>query len=105
MLFFLRAYPKADASQTPSVKYWEDVVKEWEIVIDYKERGTLLGAFCFADRKGAFSIWDVGSKEDLNKIVTELPLYPFADWEIIPLWTAEEALEKAKQALESVSRR
>lgn len=102
MLFFLRASPKRDTSQPPTVEYLEEVVKEWETIIDYKEQGKVLGVFCFADGKGAFSIWDVDSKEELDKIVTKLPMYPFAEWEISPLWTAEETLEKARQALESV---
>jgi len=102
VLFFLRASPKGNISQPPSVEYLEEVVKEWETVIDYKEQGKVLGAFCFADGKGAFSIWDVDSKEELDKIVTKLPMYPFAEWEINPLWTAEETLEKAKQALGSL---
>ena len=102
MLFFLRALPKRDTSQPPSVEYLEQVVKEWETVIGYKEEGKVLEVFCFANGKGAFSIWDVASKERLNKIVIGLPMYPFADWEITPLWTAEETLEKAKQALRSV---
>lgn len=102
MLFFLRASPKRDTSQPPSMEYLEQVVKEWETVIDYKKEGKVLEVFCFANGKGAFSIWDVDSKEKLDKIVIGLPMYPFADWEIIPLWTAEETLEKAKQALGSV---
>jgi muconolactone delta-isomerase len=93
VLFFLRASPKRDTSQPPTVEYLEQVVKEWETIIDYRDQGKLLGAF---------SIWDGDSKEELDKIVTTLPMYPFAEWEINPLWTAEETLEKAKQALESV---
>ena len=57
--------------------------------------------FCFANGTGAFSIWDVASKEELDEIVIGLPMYPFVDWEITQLWTAEETLEKAKQALRS----
>jgi muconolactone delta-isomerase len=102
MLFFLRALPKRDSSQSPSMEYLEQVVKEWEAVIDFREEGKVLEAFCFANGKGAFSVWDVASREKLDKIVSGLPMYPFADWEIIPLWTAEETLEKAKQALGSV---
>jgi len=93
MLFFLRASPKRDTSQPPSVEYLEQVVKEWETVIDYREQGKILGAF---------SIWDVDSKEELDKIATKLPMHPFVEWEISPLWTAEEILEKARQALESL---
>ena len=99
MLFFLRSYPKRDTSQRPTVEYLEKVIKEWETVIDYKVKGKVLGVFCFSDGNGAFSIWSVESKEELNQIVTKLPMYPFAEWEIIPLWTAEETLEKAKKAL------
>ena len=70
MLYFLRALPKKDLSQPPSADYLEQVVKEWETVIDYKEEGNVLEAFCFANGKGAFSIWDVASKEKLGKILT-----------------------------------
>jgi len=100
MLFYLRSSPKSDTSQSPSVEYLEQVVKEWETVIDYKEDGKVLEVFCFANGKGAISIWDVASEEKLDNIVIGLPMYPFADWEIIPLWTAEETLKKAKHALE-----
>ena len=102
MLFFLRASPKRDTWQPSSMEYLEQVVKEWETVIEFKEKGMVLGVICFANGKGAFSIWDVASKEKLDKIIGGLPMYPFADWEIIPLWGAEETLEKAKKALESV---
>ena len=102
MLFFLRASPKKDTSQPPSVAYLEQVVKEWEIVIDYRDQGKVLEVFCFADGRGAFSIWDVDTREELEGIIAGLPMNPFADWEIIPLWTAEEILEKAKQTLVSV---
>jgi len=83
------------------VEYLEQVVKEWETVIAYREEGKVLDVFCFTNGKGAFSIWDLDSKERLDKIVIGLPMYPFADWEISQLWTAEETLEKAKQALRS----
>ena len=102
MLFFLRSIPKGDTAQPPSVAYLEEVVKEWETVLNYKERGKVLDVFCFADGRGAFTVWDVDSREELDRIITKLPMYPFADWEIIPLWTAEETMEKAKQALESL---
>jgi len=102
MLLFLRATPKSEASQSPSVKFLEQVVKEWETVIDYKKQGKVLEVFRFADGSGAFSIWDVVSVEELENIVTGLPMYPFAAWEIIPLLTAEETLTTAKQALESL---
>jgi muconolactone delta-isomerase len=102
MLFFLKASPKKDTQQPLSVEYLEQVVKEWEIVLGYKEEGKVLEVFRFADGTGAFSIWDVDSKDELQKIVFELPMYPFADWDIISLFTAEETLDKAKQALDSM---
>jgi muconolactone delta-isomerase len=102
MLFLLRASPKSDTSQSPAAGYLEQVVKEWETIIDYKKDGKVLDVFCFANGKGAISIWDVASKEKLDKIVAELPMYPFADWEITPLWTAQETLTKAKHALKLV---
>ena len=100
MLFFLRSVPKADASQPPTANYLEKVVKEWETVIDFKKQGKILEVFCFANGKGAFSVWEVDSEEELANTIAGLPMHPFADWEIIPLWTAKETLTKVKQALE-----
>ena len=102
MLFFVMAVPKRDTSQPLSLEYLEEVVKEWETVADFRKKGKALEAFCFANGKGAFSIWDVASEEELNTIVSGLPMYPFSDWEITPFWTAEEALERAKQAIKSM---
>jgi len=99
MLFFLRASPKSDTPQPASIEYLKQVVKEWETVIEYKKKGKVLEVFCLANGKGAFSIWDVASEEQLQKIVIGLPMYPFANWEIIPLWTAEETLKKAEDAI------
>ena len=102
MLFLLKSTPKKSNPQPPSAEYLEAVVKEWETVIDYKKEGKVIEVFCYADRAGAFSIWEVETRDELDKTVSRLPFYPFAEFEIIQLITAEEILVKAKNALDSL---
>ncbi|MBA7491093.1 hypothetical protein ES702_01638 [subsurface metagenome] len=101
MLFFVKAETKG-AFPLPPEETLELVVKEWETVISYKQQGKILAGGALAGRKGGCGIFDVDSSEELNTLVSQLPCFPFSEWEIIPLNTTEYALESAKQALASV---
>ena len=101
MLFFVKAEIKG-AFPLPPEETLELAVKEWETVISYKQQGKILAGGALAGRKGGCGIVDVDSSEELDTLVSQLPMFPFCEWEIIPLNTPEYALESAKQALASV---
>ena len=46
-----------------------------------------------AGRKGSYAIFDVDSIEEIQRLVTQLPMYPFIEVELIPLITYEHTLE------------
>ena len=73
-------------------------VQEWEMALKFKKEGKIIAGGALAGRKGGCGIWDVESVEELNSLVSQLPLYMFLDIEIIPLTSAEFALESVKQA-------
>ena len=96
MYFYVKGGPKKDAPPPPpDIK--ERVVKEWEHVIAQRKEGKIVDAYGYADRKGGFIVYKVESREELEKLLNELPMAPFSEWEIIELVTLEEALERTKQ--------
>ena len=101
MSFFVKAETKG-AFPLPPEETLELVVKEWETVISYRQQGKVLAGGALAGRKGGCGIFDVDSPEELHTLVSQLPMFPFVEWEVIPLNTPEYALEGAKQALAAV---
>ena len=101
MLFFVKGELKG-AFPLPPEQFLELAVKEWETSMSYREQGKILAAGALAGRKGGCGIWDVDSTEELDTLVSQLPLFPFIEWEIIPLTAPEHAIELVKQALASL---
>ena len=101
MLFFVKAEMKA-LTPLPFEQVLELAVKEWETVISYREQGKSLAGGALAGGKGGCGILNVDSPEELHTLVSQLPMFPFCEWEIIPLIPAEVALEGNKQALASM---
>jgi muconolactone delta-isomerase len=99
MLFFVKGGPKDKEAPPPfpQDQWFEYVVKEWETVIDYKQQGKILEAYGYGEQPGGFIIYDVGSRDELENLLARLPLHQFTKFEIMPLITAEQALERSKQ--------
>ncbi len=98
MLFLFKAETKG-AFPLPIEEWMKLVVKHVETLVSYKQQGKILAGGPSADAKGAYFILDVGSIEELQGLVTQLPLFPFSDSELIPLVSLERAMESAKQAV------
>jgi len=101
MLFLLKSELKG-AFPLPLGQWMELVVKNTETLISYKQQGKILAGGPASNAKGGYFILDVDSNEELQGLVSRLPLFPFSDSEVIPLVTLEQALEPAKQALAQV---
>ncbi len=101
MLFFVKAEVKGMVPLPPE-QLLELAVKEWETVISYSEQGKALAGGALPHGKGGCGIWNVQSTEELHTLLSQLPLFPFLEWEIIPLMPVEYALESTKQALAAV---
>ncbi len=50
-------------------------------------------------QRGGYFVLDVGSLEELQGAVSQLPLFPFCDSKLIPLVSLGRAMEPARQAL------
>jgi hypothetical protein len=99
MLFYVIAKPKGEGPPptAPPKEFVELVVKEWEHVIGLMEEGKVAAAYGYQDKPGGFMICNVESREDLEELFETLPMYEHAVFEVAPLLSAVEALERAKQ--------
>jgi len=99
MLFYVKGGPKEKGvpPPLPRDKFLEHVIKEWETVINFRQKGKIVDAYGYLNQPGGFIIYDVGSREELDNLLSKLPMYPFAEFEVVALITAEQALKMAKQ--------
>ncbi|UCG43971.1 MAG: hypothetical protein JSU73_05000 [candidate division WOR-3 bacterium] len=56
-----------------------------------KEQGKIESIYAFAAEKGGCGIFEVDSHEELLKIATENPMWPFVSWDVWPLTSMDEA--------------
>ena len=98
MLFFAKA-EFIDTVPLSIEKFLELAVAEWETISKYKSQGKVLTGGALKDRKGGCGIFNVDSKQELDNLLSGLPMFQFLEWEIIPLETIEGALNAAIKAL------
>ncbi len=80
----------------------ELVASEWEAVVSYEQQGKVLAAGAYAGRHGGCVIFDVDSVEELHALVCQLPMFAFAEFDVVPLIGAQQALEGIRMALDSL---
>jgi len=99
MLFYVKGGLKETEGPPPlrPDELLAHVVKEWETVISFRQQGKILGAYGYVDQPGGFIIYEVSSRHELDNLLPQLPMHPFTKFEVMPLITAEQALERAKQ--------
>ena len=97
MLFLV----KVEIKKLPDISvkdFFGFVIKEWEYFMRMKKRGKVLGGGKLAGRRGAAAVFDADSNEEMEEIVTRLPLFPFfTDIEVTPLAEVEKSLTDAKR--------
>jgi len=105
MLFLVIGHPKEGRVLPSKREFLELVVKEWETVIAHRETGQVVEVYGFDDGTGGIVVFDVESREELDSLLNELPLDPYADWDVLPLIEADVGLEKAKKKLAELQER
>ena len=101
MLFFVRSEMKGMPSLPPE-QIMQLAVKEWETFISFEQQGKVLAGGAVAARKGGCGVFSVDSTEELIELLSQLPMFPFAEWDIMPLIGSEFALDAAKKSLAAV---
>ena len=85
----------------PAEQWLQMVTKGMQDVVNLKKQGKVLFHGAFVGRQAGCMIWSVDSNEELQRLLTGLPMWPFMEWEIIPLISTEQTLASLKQSLAS----
>ena len=101
MLFYVKGEMKGVVPLPPE-QILELAIQEAETSINYKKQGKVLAGGTLVGRKAGCGIFNVDSPEELHALVAQMPMFPFCEWEIIPLIPTEVALERNLQALTSM---
>ena len=97
MLFLLKVEIK-QMPQMPVKDFLGYVIKEWEYFSRFQRRGKIIAGGKLAGKRGAAAIIDAESNEEMDEIVSKLPLFPFfSDIEITPLVSMEKTLTDTKR--------
>ncbi|RMF91292.1 MAG: muconolactone delta-isomerase [Methanobacteriota archaeon] len=91
MLFLIRTeiehMPNMDRDTFMSM-----VKDQWNYVLDLKKKGKILEAYRLSGRKGGIAIAKVESHGELNRIMSNMPLFPWFATEAIPIIPLEKSL-------------
>jgi len=99
MLFLVMGSPNEEVKRPKGKEFLQLVVKEWETALKQRRGGKIECVYGYIDRRGGIAVYNVGSREELDGLLNELPLDPYAKWEVIPLMSLEEALAKTERKL------
>lgn len=100
MLYLVKSELKG-AYPLPAEEWLELVEKGLEDIMKYKKQGKVVMHGAFVGRSAGCIIWDVDSNEELQRLVSQQPWWPFMETEIIPLISTENTLQSVKQVRES----
>jgi muconolactone D-isomerase len=59
----------------------------------YEREGKIVAGGVMAGRRGSCVIFDVESIEEFQRLVSQLPMYPFMDVEVIPLVSLDDTMK------------
>src|SRR5437867_7899692 len=102
MLFFVKA-TLHEQPHIPSDKWLGMIASTWEVIKQLENNGKVLTGGAFVGQRAGCVIVDVESNEELADLLNRLPLSAYLEWEVVPLITADRALESAKWALQQLN--
>ena len=98
MLFYVQAdmiggYP------LPPEQWLGLVAQQLELILELKIQGKIVIHGSFVGRQAGCFIWNVDSNEELQSLLTQMPLWPFMDWDIVPMISTEAAMDSVRQSV------
>lgn len=86
----------------PAEQWLEMVLASMNTIMELRTQGKVVLHGGYVGQQAGVTIWDVESNEELQRLLTQLPFWPFLAWEITPLVSSEQTIESVKQSLAAV---
>jgi muconolactone delta-isomerase len=102
MLFYVKASLE-EQPPMPRDQYLGMVASTWQVIKQLEGNGKVITGGAFVGQRAGCVILDVDSNEELADVLNRLPLSAYLTWDVVPLITADRALESAKWALQQLS--
>jgi muconolactone delta-isomerase len=102
MLFFVKA-ELLEQPPMPREQFLGMMASTWQVIKQLENGGKVVTGGAMIGRRAGVVIVDVDSNEELADLLNRLPLSAYLEWEVVPLITADRALESAKWALQQIS--
>ncbi len=102
MLFFVKA-ELAEQPPMPREQFLGMMASTWQVIKQLEGSGKVIAGGAFIGQRAGCVIVDVDSNEELADLLNRLPLSAYLDWEVVPLISADRALDSAKWALQQLS--
>ena len=103
MLYFV----KAELRQMPPMpreQWMGQVTATWQVLAELERTGKAKGVGALLGRAAGVAIVDMDSHEELAVLLQRLPVSAYLDWEILPMVSAQQALENARWATAAAAR-
>ena len=102
MLFFVKA-ELLEQPPMPREQFLGMMASTWQVIKQLQGNGKVITGGAFVGQRAGCVIVDVESNEELADLLNRLPLSAYLEWEVVPLITADRALESAKWALQQLN--
>lgn len=97
-MLFLVQFEVLQLPQIDREDFLDLLVKEWEYFVRMKRKGKVLAGGSMAGRRGAATVFDVEDNDEIEDLISRLPLFPYLNRiEVTPLVDVEKALSDTKR--------
>ena len=103
MLYFV----KAELRQMPPMareQWLGQVVATWQVLSELERTGQAKGVGALLGKQAGVAIIDSESHEALAQLIQRLPVSAYLEWEIVPMVSAQQALENARWSTAAAAR-
>jgi muconolactone delta-isomerase len=100
-------FVKAELRQMPPMpreQWMGQVVATWQVLAELERSGKAKGVGAVLGRQAGVAIVDMESHEELAVLLQRLPVSAYLEWEILPMVSAQQALENARWSTAAAAR-
>jgi muconolactone D-isomerase len=99
-MLYLVQFEVLEVPSIPREDFLDLIKREWEYFLRFQRKGKVLAGGSLAGRRGAVAIFDVEDNDEIEDIISNLPLFAYLNRiEVTPLIDIEKALADTKRML------